>query len=1085
MPKGISFHIAAIALLAILLPGNDIFAQTVTGSILGTLTDVSGAAITSASVVIVNQETGIEYRAAVGDSGEYIATNLPPATYSVKTQLTGFKPTLVKDVVLLANRSARVNLILEPGSLNQTVEVTATAPVVNSENATLGNIMDSQSITTVPLNGRTVDRLIRISAGVTTDSANNPRVGGSPYWGGISFNVDGVGYNDSGNGGGAYSSRHGLSTQPSVDSISQFKIDSNSMKAEFESGVSVTVVTKSGSNEVHGMAWWFNRNREFAARNFFQTAQPKPPFNRNEVGGNIGGAIIRNKLFYFGSFEDLLERSSITTSALSLPTSAMRSGDFAGLASIIDPSSGMPFPNNRIPANRIDPRAAALLGKVPLPNQSGSANGTLQNYVTSVPNKYDVYRYSVRTDYRLSDKDTLFVNLNYSKGDPYFVAQNYPLGYGSWENGGYTTKSINGTYLRTFSPTVINEMRYGFLSHASVRQGMNKSFDPRSLFPQLYPADYGGLPNINMASYTSLGDYGGAQGSPQLTPQYIDNLTLVRGRHTIKTGFDFANYRVASNPAVGGLGSGLVNNAGLGRFDFTGRFTSATPTAAPVNSVADFLLGYANTTYRSSGSPAMLLFSTRYSAYVQDDIQVSSRLSLSIGVRYMVQKPWKERDGIMSQFDPTTGKLFIAGDKLPPGGQPALLSAYPIELRPSATLIETDKNNWGPRVGFAYRPFGDGKTVIRAGAGVYTNFLPVFIGFRQLGFSNPPFLLAETFESTPGPTPSLTLANPFPGGGKLSANPSITAVQRNIKNAESYQWNFTLEREVLKNLGLRASYVGNHSTHLPWYNYQINVSKQQIPGALQPYRPYQPWADVLMLAGGGDSILHQLQLEAVKRYSSGLSFQLEYAWTRSLDNTPIVGGPQDSYNARADRGNSDSMRRHVFTAEYSYELPFGKGKKFLNEVNRAGQLAIGGWQIGGITYLRTGTPFSLSYTATQTGWRGGRPNATCDGSLSASDRSRYRWFDASCYSVPAPFTYGNMARNSLFGPGDMIFDVSALKNMTITERVSAQFRAEFFNMPNHANFGNPATNISTTSTVGTITSAGDPRQIQFGLKLIF
>jgi hypothetical protein len=310
-------------------------------------------------------------------------------------------------------------------------------------------------------------------------------------------------------------------------------------------------------------------------------------------------------------------------------------------------------------------------------------------------------------------------------------------------------------------------------------------------------------------------------------------------------------------------------------------------------------------------------------------------------------------------------------------------------------------------------------------------------------------------------------------------------VQRNIKNAESYQWNFTFEREVLKNMGVRASYVGNHSTHLPWYNYQINVSQQQISGALQPYRPYQPWADVLILAGGGDSILHQLQLEAVQRYSNGLSFQLEYAWTRSLDNTPVVGGPQDSYNARADRGNSDGMRRHVFTAEYSYELPFGKGKKFFTGVGRLGQMAVGGWQVGGISYLRTGLPFSLTYTATQTGWRGGRPNASCDGALSASDRSRYRWFDASCYSVPAPFTYGNMARNALFGPGDIIFDVSALKNFAVTERVAGQFRAEFFNMPNHANFGNPATNISTPSTLGTITSAGDPRQIQFGLKFLF
>ena len=246
----------------------------------------------------MNQATNAEYRVVSGGS-DYTVPNLLPGTYSVKAELSGFSPSVTNDVILLANRTARVNIVLAVGSVNQTVEVTASAPVVNTENATLGNVFQSDAITTVPLNGRTVDRLIRISAGVSTDSANNPRVAGSPYWGGISFNVDGIGYNDSGNGGGAYSYKHGLSTQPSVDAISEFKIDSNSMKAEFESGVSVTVVTKGGSNEVHGSALWFNRNREYAAQNLFQTGQPKAPFNRNEVGATVGGPIVKNKLFFF------------------------------------------------------------------------------------------------------------------------------------------------------------------------------------------------------------------------------------------------------------------------------------------------------------------------------------------------------------------------------------------------------------------------------------------------------------------------------------------------------------------------------------------------------------------------------------------------------------------------------------------------------------------------------------------------------------------------------------------------------------------------------------------------------------------
>src|SRR6185437_3283533 len=353
------------------------------------------AAVNGASLVVVNQNTNIEYK-AVSEASEYTVTNLPPGVYSVRAELSGFKPSITKDIVLLANRSARVNIVLSPGSVSQTVEVTASAPTINSENATIGNIMQSDAITTVPLNGRTVDRLVRISAGATTDNSNNPRVAGSPYWGGISFNVDGIGYNDSGNGGGAYSYKHGLSTQPSVDSISEFKIDSNSMKAEFKSGVSVTVVTKGGTNDFHGSALWFNRNREYAAQNFFLTSQPKPAFNRNEAGATLGGPVVKNKLFFFGSFEDLLERSSLTTSGLSVPTDAMKSGNFAGLATIIDPLSGDPFPNNQIPNDRLDSRAQALAAKYPGPNLPGASGGTLQNYIASVPNKYDVYRFGLR-----------------------------------------------------------------------------------------------------------------------------------------------------------------------------------------------------------------------------------------------------------------------------------------------------------------------------------------------------------------------------------------------------------------------------------------------------------------------------------------------------------------------------------------------------------------------------------------------------------------------------------------------------------------------------------------------------------------
>jgi len=1076
------FKTKLIALVSSLAISGAALAQNVTGSIVGTLTDPTGAGVPGATITAANEGTAIETKTQSNSSGEFIFPGLQGGTYSLRVEASGFRSNIAKGLLLLANRSLRQDFALEVGTVQQAVEVNAAPPVLNTENATIGNVMQSQQITTIPLNGRFLDRLIRISAGVTTDSASNPRVAGSSYWGGMSFNVDGVAFNDPGNGGGAYSFRHGMSTLPSVDAVSEFKIDSNNQKAEFDGAAAVTIATKSGTNDIHGTLFYFNRNKVFTARNFF--ALNTPPFNRNEFGGMVGGPIVKNRTFFFGGYETMRERSP-RTFTLSVATQAMRTGNFAGLATLIDPLSGVPFPNNQIPATRIDSRASTLINRVALPNTAGlGAAGTVSNHITNIKNDSDITRYFLRLDHKLTDRDNLSFTGNISKAFPYFVAQAYPQGYGSWDNGGNDTRVGNFTWTRNISARVLNEFRTGYTYHGPVRQGMNRDFDPRSLFPDLHSGlPLGGLPVVNIAQHVSIGDYGGSERGKQLTRQIIDNLTFIRGSHTIKTGIDFANFRMSSPPGAFGLGTNVANNAAFGRFDFSGRFTLDSGAVTPANPFADFLLGYANFTYRSTPTAVNLFYNTRYSTYIQDDWQVTPRLTLSLGLRYMVQTTWKERDRAQANFDFATGRLVIPRSSLPQQGQQRLFNAYPIGLDENATILSADKNNFAPRAGFAWRPFAGNKTVVRGGFGLYHNFLPVFIGFRQMGFSNPPFLLAETFESTPGRTPSLTLARPFPGGGAISPNPAITIVENKIRNSESYQWNFTLEREV-RGLGLRASYVGNHSTHLPFYNYNINLPSEMRAGTLQAQRPYQPWAEVLMLRGAGDSTIHQLQLEAVKRYSSGVSLQIEYSWNRSLDNVAIVGGPQNPYNTSLDRGNSDQVRRHIFTAAYTYELPFGPGKKFLAGGGAAGKI-VGGWQVAGITYLRTGQPFSVGFSSPLGTWFATRVNAAKVGNLPRGERDITRWFDASGYSIPAQFTFGNSARNHLFAPGDIVFDVSVIKDTKLTERFTTQFRAEFFNMPNHANFGGPGANLSVAASLGRITSAGDPRQIQFGLKLLF
>lgn len=1056
------------------------FAQSTTGALVGTVTDPSGATVTGAKVTVRNISTNQTWTLATGKDGGYTATGLTPSVYEITIASPGFATATVSRVNLLTSATLRNDVKLAVGPESKTIEVSSTPDAITTDSPSIGDVIEGVQVARLPLNGRTIDRALLFTAGNTSDSAASPNLGGGLRWGGTYYTVDGVPFNDLGNGAAAYSYDSNLSTLPSTETISEIKVESSLAKAEFEGGSAVSIITKSGTNQFHGELYEFNRNRAYAARDYFSPASvaPKPELNRNEFGGTIGGPIWKDKTFFFGSAEYFIYRAGHPRS-FSVPTDAQRSGDFSALPfPLINPATGLPFPNNQITS--IDPRSAKLLSFVPHANLPTTGEGAV-NLTQYYPTKYDLKRYTAKFDHRLNRVHTLTLGGTYSIGDPYFSPNGTPAEYGNYANAGYKTQSAFLRDMMVFSPTMLNEIHYAYLSHRSIRLGQNASFDPTTLFPTLYgPYAIGGLPTVNFNNgYTGIGDTGGSGYSPETTQQILDTFTYVRSKHTFKVGAS-VNFNAIA------IKSGSSNANALGSFGFTGRYTG--------DSFADFLLGDANSSARAAQQIPIYLKYQNYGYFAQDDWNVTPRLLVSIGMRYVLQTTPTEAHGDFTNFDFTNGKFVIrtVGGVLPKDANATTLALYPGVYTTSeangwgSSVLTTDKKDFGPRLGFAYRPLNTDTFVVRGGYGIYYNFVPAYIGPREISQLNFPFTLNQTYTATSSTTPSITFANPFPGTGSVAANPSIYAVDRDMKNTRVQQWNLTVEQQFPADVGLRMSYVGNKATQAPWYVYNKNLpTPQRSLTSLQSGRPYQPWSSILTLVTKGSSLTNQLQVEVTKRTGHGLYLQTSYTWNSSLDDVPIVGGPQDPSNPGGDKGNADGVRRHNFFLQGTYELPFQR--------HGFGERAVNGWSISSLTQVRSGAPFSPSFSipgavggVSTVGWYATRPNVVPGVDPYSNGHKLSHWFNAAAYAQPAIFTFGNARRNSLFGPNETSIDLSLEKKTRITERANLLLRFDAFNALNHPNWDNPSANISDSS-VGVISDTGDTnaRQVQIGAKIVF
>jgi len=1087
------------------------FAQTTAG-ITGKIRDSSDALIPGAKVTVTNLGTGLKREAVSDGMGGYDAPALPPGTYSINVQKEGFKAARREGLTLEVNQMARIDFTLQTGAVLETVEVTGTAPLLESSTSSLGQVIESRAVNDLPLNGRNFVQLAILGPGVTgvgygakgtISSGTRPvdlRPGGELFSNGNreqsnNFMLDGVDNN--------FRRNAVITLRPSVDEVREFKIQTNLFAAEQgrNPGATVNVITKSGTNAVHGSVYEFLRNDLLDAREVFNHTQ-KAPFRQNQFGGTLGGPIARNKAFFFTSYEGFRKRKG-NTSVNTVPLAAVREGDFSQVRDIFDPfsvrrqagtTSGFvrdPFPGRRIPASRFDTVMGRLIQAYPLPDRS-----VLANNQTSKPKDVQWWdQGSLRVDYALSASDNMFGR--FSRQDTTTIPPStfgprrvpgldIPVGLGNQNTfaGNSDLRSYHAVlnWTHTFSPTFLVEAKMGF-GRYDLRYDQEGATPGAQLGEKLgvrgsnQGPESDGFPIFSPQSYTGIGGSGSVPNFKlENTFNPGVNFTKVLSRHTLKWGFQLIRRQITD----------FQTNNGNGSFSFSPQFTSDPNRAgATGDPMASFLLGTASAIQQDFLLAWVGIRTVETGAFVQDDWQVTERLTLNLGLRYELDTPPSEVADRMGNFDVTTGKPLIAG----------------FNSNRNAN-IPYDRNNLAPRFGFAYRLRNT--TVVRGGYGIFYNVSAQgaqwFFLHRQLPFGPINTENIDQFSNTPRRVQDGLQPIPALNFEQAVRTPSGTfrAVAPDFRNGYAQQFNFSVQQEIPRwGTVVKAGYVGNLGRKLDTtYNYNIQDPGPGSPVLRRPLGLISPLViNVNLGVSDGLSAYHSLQASAEKRFSSGLGFLTAYTYSHSIDNVGLQQGggqegpvPQDRRYRRVDRGSTSFDLRHRLTAITNYQLPFGRGRRIDPGSSWANAL-VGGWQLNLIFTSQAGLPFTPTLANPVANAGASRPDRRSSGRL--SNPTPDRWFDISfntpnaAWATPAQFTYGNGGRNILTGPGRVNFDFSLFKEFPISERYRLQFRSEFFNLFNTPQRDLPNSVIGSPN-AGIISDiVGPPRDIQFALKLAF
>jgi len=1060
-------------------------AQTTFATITGTVTDATGAAVPGATVLAIHKDSNYRYTASSNSVGGFTVAQLLEGEYTVRVQAAGFKEAVFQQVQLVAMDVRRIDIQLQVGTVETSVEVTAGATLIETETARISDSKSARQINTLPLNTRSLWNFIGLSPGVVQagGGSSTRRFAGSRA-NQSDASIDGITLSNQFDG----TQISPLVSQ--VESFEEVRVDMANNTAEFGGIGQVTIVSKSGSNELHGSAFDYYATPWFRARNAF--AAQRGTGVRHNPGFSIGGPVYipkiydgRNRTFFYQSFETTRGSLILSNRNSTVPIAPWRTGNFSGESAIRDPFNGnVPFAGGTIPASRLNPVALKIQERFyPLPNSGDTSRILANNHRIQSQRQFDPNTFvTARVDHRFNDKHFIFGRYIWNRSHSRDFDSPLPAIGQRWQTR--DTDAVNLSYTFSIKSNLLLESRWGYAYNDNPRHGPLMGLEVvRELGLTGLNRD---LPDVNglfQVTFSQLGITGISQtqwrhpGFKNFAQQFQEHISWFRGRHNFKAGLIagrtlYEDWQMPTNL--------------FGAATFSNRFTG--------HAYADFLLGIPTSSSRAAANLFINRVRWNWDFFATDEWKIRQNLTLNIGLRYELHPSWVEGQGQQANFDVTSGKIVVPDGSLGrvspllPGGYVDIVEASSLGYHPTR-LLQNDVNNFAPRLGIAWRPLGP-NTVIRSGFGIYYDIIP-----RTTSAGGAPFIVNEPTYTNPQPRPDVILPVVFPTSVAGPTSISLPgAVRKDLRIPYSMQYNFTIEHQRWST-GFRASYIGTNTRQGDW-GYNINQPLPDNRLFADKARMFPRYPNITYQSNGAGHQYNSLTLEAERRFARGLAYQLSWVWARDIGDLERGESPENAYDRARERSVWLDIPMHRVTGNLIYEFPFAKSARGLK-----GAL-LKGWEWNSVysffsgEFLTplwtvsdpTGTAFTNNRTPAQVTIR---PNHLYDANIPTSDRSTNRWFDIGAFAAPTPGFFGTAAKGVIKGPGSAVVNAGLAKSFTFAERVRLRWEMTATNFFNTTNLNNPGVTINAVASAGVITGAGGeldldaggPRNFRMGLRL--